>query len=208
MSRLITHRRFACFALATVCAVLLAPVTGAQKPPRSTTIPTIAEFTGAGILDDGLGPYVDKQSGVSSYRVSGSGSTNGWAFDLAASKSKTPRRMTYDLSNPFSGPSQGVIVLNDTHGQIYDLSDMEAGEVRNVRAAFHLIINRVDHVLRFGQSAGDGSSPLTVTRLSQGVFDVRTGAQGDLARFLRGNGPGEVLIGIYHVPIVLELTNQ
>jgi len=202
-------------------SVLVAPVavllavfsTGAslaasqKKPPKPPAFPTIAEFHDGGILDDGRGPYYDGVDGVSSYRVSGSGTTNGWAWDLAG-RSRTPRSLIYDLRNPIEGVSQGVIALSNTHGQIYDLSDMQVGEVRHVRASFHLIINRVEYVLRYGQTADDGSSPLEVTRIADGTFHVRTGGQGDRARYLRGNGPGAVLLGIYSVPLDLTLTNQ
>jgi hypothetical protein len=37
---------------------------------------------------------------------------------------------------------------------------------------------------------------------------VRTGDQGNLARYLRGNEPGAIRLGIYQVPIDLVLTNQ
>ena len=178
-----------------------------KKSPKPPTYPTVAEFHDGGIMDDGQGLYYDGVDGVSSYRVSGSGTTNGWAWDLDG-RTKTPRSLVYDLRNPVEGASEGVIVVSNTHGQIYDLSDMQVGEVRYVRAAFHLILNRVEYVLRYGQTAGDGSSPLEVTRIADGLFHVRTGSQGDLAQYLRGNGPGAVLLGIYSVPLDLTLTNQ
>lgn len=202
------------FFLALV-AVLLAvfstgPSLGARQkgPTKPPTYPTVAEFHDGGIMGDGMGPYYDGVDGVSSYRVSGSGTTNGWAWDLADRRSGTRRSLVYDLRNPIEGVSQGVIELSNTHGQIYDLSDMQVGEVRYVRAAFHLIINRVDYVLRYGQTAGDGSSLLEVTHIADGTFHVRTGGQGDLARYLRGNGPSAVLVGIYSVPLDLTLSNQ
>jgi hypothetical protein len=133
---------------------------------------------------------------------------SGWAFDLKARRVSEPRTLTYDLTNSVEGPPQGIITINDTHGQIYDLSNMANGEVKYVRAAFHLIVNRVEYVLRFGQMPGDGSSALEVTRVSSEEFHVRTSNQGDRARFLRGNGPGEVLLGIYSVPVDLKLMNQ
>lgn len=197
--------------LAVVVAITLAPgspaaTATAQKNPKPTTYPTVAEFSGSGIVSDG--PLHHGVDGVSSYRVSGSGSTNGWAFDLAARRSTTPRTLIYDLTNPSDGAARGLVEVNDTHGQVYDLSTMTVGEIRYVRAAFHLTVNRVDYVLRFGQTSGDGSSALEVERLSESAFHVRTGAEGDLARYLQGNGPGAILLGIYHVPVDLVLTNQ
>lgn len=185
-------------------------VSAAQKRPKATITPTEASFSGlsTGISPDAQGPYSDGVDGVSSYRVSGSGTTNGWAFDLNARRTSERRTLTYDLNNPFDGPQFGVVVVNDTHGQVYDLSTMTVGEVRDVRAAFHLFIDRVEYVLRFGQTTGDGSAALKVTRLSNDTFHVTNVADSDLARFLRGNGPGAVQLGIYHVPIDLLLTNQ
>ncbi len=185
-------------------------VSAAQKKPKATTTPTEASFAdlSTGISHDGQGPYSDGVDGVSSYRVSGSGTTNGWAFDLNARRTSERRTLTYDLNNPFDGPPFGKVVVNDTHGQVYDLSTMTEGEVRYVRAAFHLFIDRVEYVLRFGQTPGDGSAALKVTRLSNDAFHVSNLADSDLARFLQGNGPGAVLLGIYHVPIDLLLTNQ
>lgn len=192
-------------------ALSLTPsVSAAQKKPKATTTPTEASFTdlSTGIAQDGQGPYFDGVDGVSSYRVSGSGTTNGWAFDLNARRTSERRTLTYDLSNPFDGPQFGAVVVNDTHGQVYDLSTMTVGEVRHVRAAFHLFIDRVEYVLRFGQTPGDGSAALKVTRLSNDAFRVTNVADDDLALFLQGNGPGAVLLGVYHVPIDLVLTNQ
>ena len=208
----ITRSLHASLVIALFIAVSFgAPVTSAQKPPKATIYPTVALFSTAfpaGIRHDGRGPYYDGVDGVSSTRVAGSTTTNGWAFDLKASRATQPRLLIYDLSVPYTGPARGVISINDTHGQIYDLSDMAVGEVKYVRAAFHLMINRVEYVLRFGQTPGDGSSALQVTREANDAFHVRTSGQGDLARYLQGNGPGEVLIGVYHLPVDLMLTNQ
>lgn len=194
-----------------VLALSLTPAVGvAQKKPKATIAPTEASFTdlSTGIRPDGHGPYFDGIDGVTSYRVSGSGTTNGWAFDLNARRTSERRTLTYDLDNPLNGPRFGAVVVNDTHGQVYDLSTMAVGEIRYVRAAFHFFIDRVEYVLRFGQTPGDGSAALKVTRLSTDTFHVTNVADDDLARFLRGNGSGAVLLGIYHVPIDLVLTNQ
>ena len=145
--------------VAAVCAVGAGVLVGAAAKPSDPTIyPTVAEFADGGIRNDGRGPYYDGIDGVSSYRVAGSGTTNGWAFDLKARRATEPRTLTYDLNNPsWNSPPQGVITINDTHGQIYDLSTMAVNEVKYVRAAFHLIVNRVEYVLRFGQTPNDRS---------------------------------------------------
>ena len=176
---------------------------------KSTLYPTTATFADGGISSDGEGPYFDGVRGVSSSRVAGAGTTNGWFWDLAG-RTKTPRSLVYDLSVPAdaTSPHLGVITVTNTHGQVYDLSTLDVGETTFVRAAFHLSIDRVTYVVRFGQSPTDGSSALEVTRLSATEFHVRTGGQGDIARFLRGNGPGEVLLGYYRMPLDLMLTNQ
>ena len=140
--------------------------------------------------------------------LSGPAPRTGGSRDLAG-RTKAPRTLVYDLSNPATpeSPQQSVITINNTHGQVYDLSVMAVGETRYVRAAFHLIIDRVDYVLRFGQSPTDGSSALEVTRISASQFHVKTGEQGDVVRMLRGNGPGEVLLGTV-LPLDLTLTDQ
>lgn len=211
--------------LASSTAIVIALVTvtaagresAAQKgqsgPKGITLVSEAAQFDdAAGIRSDGLGLYRDGVDGVSSQRVSGSSTTNGWAWDLAAKRTSVPRTLTYDLTHPADGVSQpmGVLTEHDTHGQVYDLSTMSDGQTAYVRASFHIIINRVEYVVRFGQTPGDGSAPLKVTRTGN-QFWVRTDASdpnGDIARYVQGNGPGEVLVGLYHVPVDLTLSNQ
>ena len=205
-----THR----LALPLLSALLVVLSVGvhAQKKPTPTTYPTTATFAatpeGCGICADG--PLYDGIDGVSSHRVKGVGTTNGWVWDLKARRTSDPRTLTYDLSHPADsgGPSFGVVTLNDTHGQVYNLSTMAVGEVRTVRAAFHFFVNRVEYVVRFGQTPDDGSSPLIARRVSDTEFEVSTDGNGDLARLLQGNGPGAILLGIYHVPLYVQLTNQ
>ena len=206
-----THLLLALPLLSALIVVLPVGVQ-AQKKPTPTTYPTTATFAapaeGCGICADG--PIYDGIDGVSSQRVKGAGTTNGWFWDLKARRTSDPRTLTYDLSHPADGggPSFGVVTVNDTHGQIYDLSTMAVGEVRAVRAAFHFFINRVEYVVRFGQTPDDGSSPLVATRVSDTAFEVRTDGDSNFARLLQGNGPGAILLGIYHVPLHVLLTNQ
>jgi hypothetical protein len=142
--------------------------------------------------------------------VEGADTTNGWAWDLAARRTTNPRTLTYDLTHRADGSAQsfGVVTVNDTHGQVYDLSTMAISEARFVRASFHFFVNGVEYVLRFGQEAGDGSSPLKATRASSTGFDVKTDGPNDQALLFRGNGPGSILLGLYHVPLEVMLTNQ
>lgn len=203
-------KRAAQFVLVCLCAGVIAsaPFEAAQRT-KSTFYSTTATFAEGGIRSDGEGPYYDGLRGVSSDRVAGAGTTNGWFWDLAG-RTKSPRRLVYDLSVPADANSVavGVITASNTHGQVYDLSTIAVGQTTFVRASFHLSIDGVAHVVRFGQSPTDGSSALEVTRVSASEFHVRTGGQGDVARFLRGNGPGEVLLGRYNMPLDLRLTNQ
>ncbi len=186
---------------------------GKPGPSNNTTIPTEATFNvGSGIGgDERGGTYRDGTDGVKSFRVLGSSTTNGWAFDLAAKRTNSPRSLVYDLTQPdlvLGGTDREVLEVHDTHGQIYNLSTIPDGGTAYVRAAFHLIVDRVEYVLRFGQTPGDGSSALKVTRTGNSYW-VRTDPNsGDIARFLQGNGPGETVLGYYHVPLDLTLTDQ
>lgn len=204
------------FAVTALLTVLVLDVGAGQGKGASsiTLLPAAAAFSNTGgVRNDGGGPYIDGTDGVSSLLASGSGSTNGWVWDLAAKRSRLTRSLVYDLTNPdpvLGGNDLGVITIHTTHGQIYDLAAISEGETTSVRASFHLIINRVEYVLRFGQTPGDGSAPLIATR-SGSSFWIRTDSEqpdGDLARYLQGNGPGEILLGYYHVPVDLTLTVQ
>ena len=206
-----THRVLA-LPLLSMLLVVFSVEVQTQKKPKPTLHPTTATFAatvgGCGICADGQ--VYDGIDGVSSYRVEGVGTTNGWAWDLSARRTTDPRTLTYDLSHSVDAeaPSFGVVTVNDTHGQVYDLSTMAVGEVRAVRAAFHFFINGVEYVVRFGQTLDDGSSPLIATRVSATAFEVRTDGDSDVARLLRGNGPGAILLGTYHVPLHVLLANQ
>ena len=208
----VSHRRLrpgaSTFVVCTAVALLIASLSLDAQKGKNTTIPQVVEFINAGISDDGRGPYYDGEGGVSAYRVCCAGTANSLAFHTAANKVPAPRSLTYNLTNAIQGNPLGVLTVVTNRVFIYDLSNMAIGEEKYVRASFHQIINRVEYVLRFGQTAGDGSSPLLATRVTDGQFHVRTAGQGTLARYLRGNGPGEVLLGIYNVPMELVLTNK
>src|SRR5690348_7989234 len=129
--------------LASSTAIVIALVTvtaagresAAQKgqsgPKGITIVSQTALFNDSGgIRSDGLGLYSDGLDGVSSIRVSGSASENGWAWNLAAKRTSAPRKLTYDLTHPVAdGLSQpmGVLTEHDTDGHVYDLSTIPPG---------------------------------------------------------------------------------
>ena len=185
---------------------------GGGGKPGITTVSTVATFTDEAIQVADANPLIDGEDGVSSYRVSGSSSTNGWAWNLDAKRTKNPRSLVYDLTNPVDPAAAlfpyDVVEVHDTHGQIYDLSTIEDGGEAFVRASFHFVVDDTLYVVRFGQNPDDDSSPLRVTRTGD-EFWVRTDADtGDVARLMLGNGPGEVLLGYYHVPFSVVLESQ
>jgi hypothetical protein len=165
-----------------------APVAFGQKKPKPTLIPTDATLAAlvdglpCGVCDDGLRPYLD-------------------GIDLKARRTSDPRTLTYNLNAPLDGQQRGLIAVNDTHGQTYDLSNMTVGQVKSVRASYHFFVNGVEYVLRFGQTENDGSDLLHAERLSTDEYRVRTNGQRDVAPLLQGNGPGAILLGTYHVPL-------
>ena len=186
---------------------------GGGGKPGITTISTIATFTEEAIRVAGGGSLVNGEDGVSSYRVEGSNSTNGWSWNLDAKRTKTPRSLIYDLTAPADATttSARVVIVHDTHGQIYDLSTIPEGQSAYVRGSFHFVVDDTLYVVLFGQTSGDGSSPLLATRGTgeeADTFWVRTHAIGDVARLMLGNGPGEVLLGYYHVPFSVVLESQ
>ena len=178
-------------------------------------IPTVATFEASSAIqvDDG-GPLFDGEDGVKSVRVSGSSSTNGWSWNLDEKRTRNPRSLIYDLTMPADPTTESfaVVVVHDTHGQIYDLSTIdENGGEAYVRASFHFVLDGTLYVVRFGQTLGDGSAPLKVTRTGDTFWvrtDTTTSPDDDVARLMLGNGPGEVELGFYHVPLSLTLESQ
>jgi len=204
-------------------AVVTAQGKGGRGGGNTTTTPTIATFhtdidgVTTAIQDDGGGPLFDGQDGVKSIRVTGSTSTNGWTWNLFAKRSRTPRSLVYNLTMPVDGAADfGIHSVNDTHGQVYNLSTIAAPPGGSadafVHAAFHFFVDGTEYVVRFGRENGVCGSLLKVTRTADtDTFWVRTdpdNPDGDIACLMEGNGPGEVLLGYYHVPLSLQLESQ
>jgi hypothetical protein len=215
------NRRFSFAALAALVLIAAGSVAtiaaqgrggggGGKGGGGTTLVPTIATFADEAIRVADGDPILDGEDGVKSIRAVGSSSTNGWSWNLDEKRTRTPRSLIYDLTNPAdeTSPPFGVVEVHDTHGQTYDLSTIADGGEALVRASFHLVVEDTLYVVRFGQNPDDGSSPLRVTRTGD-TFWVRTDAgTGDVARLMLGNGPGEVLLGYYHVPFSVVLESQ